>query len=410
MTAKNNFDLIVVGAGPAGSAAILFAKKYNLKTLLLDKDVFPRDKICGDAISGKAMSILFELGLLDEAKKLPMAKINSIIFGSPKNHQVNIELRDNVEKGIPAGIAVTREIFDNFLFQKAKAASDECLEGFKVTHIIKENGYVCGLKGKLKNGTDELVFKADVTLGADGYNSILARKTGIYDLDPKHWVVGLRQYYRNVTGTTNQLEIYYTKEAQPGYFWIFPLDNGFANVGIGMLQKTIKDRKINLKTTLQRIIDGVSFKERFKNAEATEQPKGWNLPVASKHRKNHGNGFMLLGDAAGLIDPFTGEGIGNAFYSAKYAVQTTAAAIEQNDFSEKALSRYDELLWARLGNEFAVSTKLQKLGRIQTLLNFIIKKAENSIEVQEVISGMLRNEIPKKQLANPLFYLKLLFT
>ena len=141
-----------------------------------------------------------------------------------------------------------------------------------------------------------------------------------------------------------------------------------------------------------------------------ENPRGWNLPVGSKHRKNYGNGFMLLGDAAGLIDPFTGEGIGNALYSAKYAIETAVKAKEHNDFSKAILKEYDVALWNRLGNELSISTKLQKVGRMQTLLDFVIGKAQRNKEVEDIISGMMRNDIPKKQLANPLFYLKLLFT
>jgi len=119
---------------------------------------------------------------------------------------------------------------------------------------------------------------------------------------------------------------------------------------------------------------------------------------------------MLLGDAAGLIDPFTGEGIGNAFYSAKYAVETAAEALQKEDFSESGMQLYDKKLWGRLGNEMAVSTRLQKVGRMQTLLNFVIGKAEKNANVRDIISGMMRNDIPKQQLANPLFYLKLFFT
>lgn len=410
MSQKNTYDLIIIGAGPAGSTAALFAKKNNLKTLLLEKDTFPRDKICGDAVSGKSMSVLLELGLLEAAKKLPGKIINSIVFGSPSNYRVNIELVANEKKGIPAALAIKREIFDNFLFEKAKACADVCIENFKVTDVILNDNFVKGVKGIKKGSSESQEFYAPLVLGADGYNSIIARKTGLYDLDPKHWVVALRQYYKNIKDLQSQLEIYYVKEAQPGYFWIFPLQDGYANIGVGVLHKAIKDKKLNLKDILQKTINSSSFKDRFKDASPMEDPRGWNLPVASKHRVNYGNGFMLLGDAAGLIDPFTGEGIGNALYSAKFAVETAVNAKIHNDYSSGILKDYDTILWKRLGNEFAVSSKLQKVGKMQTLLDFVIGKAQRNKEVENIISGMMRNDIPKKQLANPLFYLKLLFT
>jgi len=410
MSEKNSYDVIIIGAGPAGSSAALYAKKNNFKTLLLEKEVFPRDKICGDAVSGKSMSILLELGLLDEAKKLQGQVVDSIVFGSPSNHQVHIDLVANEAKGIPAALVVTRKIFDCFLFEKAKAVADKTIENFKVNDLVIDNQYVKGVTGRIKGSDTPEEFYAPLIIGADGYNSTVARKTGLYNLDSGHWVVALRQYYKDIKDLHSQLEIHYVKEAQPGYFWIFPLADGYANVGIGMLHKTIKERKIDLKEVLKKTINSPAFKERFKTARAMENPQGWNLPVGSLHRKNYGNGFMLLGDAAGLIDPFTGEGIGNALFSAKYAINTAIKARNKADYSENILQEYDKNLWARLGNELAVSSKLQKVGRMQTLLDFVIGKAQRNKEVENIISGMMRNDIPKKQLANPLFYLKLLFT
>jgi menaquinone-9 beta-reductase len=410
MTDKNKYDIIIIGAGPAGTTAALYAKKFNLRTLLLEKDTFPRDKICGDAVSGKSMSILLELGLLEKAKRLPGRVVDSIVLGSPSNHQVNIDLVANEAKGIPAALVVKRQVFDNFLFTEAKAVTDTTIENFKAADLVFEEGFVKGISGKEKGKEGIQVFEAPLVIGADGYNSIVARKTGLYDLNPKHWVVALRQYYKNISGIKSQLEIHYVKEAQPGYFWIFPLDDGYANIGIGMLHKTIKDKKIDLKKVLERTIKSPAFKERFANAQPMENPRGWNLPVGSIHRKNYGDGFMLLGDAAGLIDPFTGEGIGNAMFSAKYAIEMAVSAKEKDDFSGNILQHYDSVLWKRLGNELAVSSKLQKVGRMQTLLDFVIGKAERNKEVENILSGMMRNDIPKKQLANPLFYLKLLFT
>ena len=177
-----------------------------------------------------------------------------------------------------------------------------------------------------------------------------------------------------------------------------------------MLHQNIKHRKVDLKQALKNAIESPYFRDRFAHATPQEEPVGWNLPIGSKRRKSTGNGFMLLGDAAGLIDPFTGEGIGNAMYSGKFAVETVVEAIRKNDFSDGMLSRYEDNLWAVIGNELKVSSKLQKIGQFRFLLNFVIKKAARSSEVSNIIAGMLANEVPRKRLANPLFYLRLLFS
>ena len=134
------------------------------------------------------------------------------------------------------------------------------------------------------------------------------------------------------------------------------------------------------------------------------------MPVGSKRRKSYGNGFLLLGDAAGLIDPFTGEGIGNAMYSGKFAIETAVEALNQNDYSADFLSQYENNLWDMIGNELNISSKLQKMGQNKFLLNFVIGKAAKNPEVSDIIAGMLANEVPRKRLANPLFYAKLLFS
>jgi flavin-dependent dehydrogenase len=132
--------------------------------------------------------------------------------------------------------------------------------------------------------------------------------------------------------------------------------------------------------------------------------------VGSKRRRSYGNGFLLLGDAAGLIDPFTGEGIGNAMYSGKYAIDTILKALDKNDSSAEFLAQYEENLWSAIGNELKVSSKLQKIGQYRFLLNFVIRKAAHNPEVSNIIAGMLANEVPRKHLANPMFYARLLLS
>ena len=409
MPDNGTYDVIIIGAGPSGSGAALYAHRHGLNALVLEKDKFPRDKICGDAISGKSMTILKDLNLLEEACKLPSAIVDSITFSSPDHLDVNIKFFQEENRQLPSGLVMRREVFDNFLFNKVKEVNPNVIENFSVTDLLIEDDKVYGVRGKDAVG-NEHSFKGKIIIGADGFNSIVARKTGIYNHDSKHWVVALRQYYKKVKGLKKQIELHFVDDVQPGYLWIFPLEDGKANVGIGMHHSSLKKRKIDLKQALKKAIQSPYFEDRFKEAVPLEEPRGWNLPVGSMHRKCYGNGFMLLGDAAGLIDPFSGEGIGNALYSARIAIDTAKNAIESDNFSGEFLSEYDKILWNEIGDELKVSAKLQKIGRIRFLLNFVINKASRSEKVKELISGMMANQIPKTKLANPLFYVKLLFS
>ena len=406
--AKNRtYDLVIVGGGPAGATAALYAKRHGLSALLLDKAGFPRDKICGDALSGKSVRILRDLGLLDRVAALPGAAIHTITFGSPGGTEIDIDLTRSSRQDFLTGFVIRRQAFDAFLFEQARKAADACVEGVTVRDLIRENGQVCGVRGM--RGTESVEYRGRIVLGADGFNSIVSRKTGCYKHEPRHSIVALRCYYRGVKGLGDQIELHYVDEVIPGYFWIFPLEDGRANVGIGMVHEQIKKQRVDLKAALQKAVESARFRDRFADATPLEAPVGWNLPTGSKHRKIYGDGFMLLGDAAGLIDPFTGEGIGNAMYSARYAVECAREACDTGDFSEPFLSRYDSRLWDEIGDELRVSARLQRIGRIRPLLNFVINKAAHSQEVRDIICGMIADEIPKKRLANPLFYLKLLF-
>ena len=226
----------------------------------------------------------------------------------------------------------------------------------------------------------------------------------------EHTAVAIRCYYEGVEGLSNQIELHYIREVKPGYFWLFPAGGNKANIGIGLSKNDAKKEDRTLTNIMEDVTQSQYFKERFSNAKPLEKPKGWNLPMGSIHRKNYGDGYMLLGDAAGLVDPFTGEGIGNAMVAAKYAISTAKKAKDKGDYSKNVLSEYDQLLWGEIGKELRTSTKLQSLSRSSFLLNFVINRASRNQEVQDIISGMLSKEIPKDELSSPLFYFKILFS
>jgi geranylgeranyl reductase family protein len=403
------YDAIIVGAGPAGSSAAIYCNKLGLNTLLLDKSIFPRDKICGDALSGKSVKILEELDLLQDLDKLNGAIVNRIIFGNPNHSECELHLNKSLNKRhISHGFVIPRKIFDNYFFKIGSDVSNVVC-GFNVDDLIYNISLVVGVKGKSINGEQKKYF-GNIVLGADGPYSIVSRKSGLYNSDMNYTAVGLRCYYENVEDLTDQIELHYVNETIPGYFWIFPAGNKKANIGVGLLKSRAKKKKYNLQKIMKQVINSKNFKHRFKNSNALEKPKGWNLPFGNTKRGNHGNGFLLLGDAAGLVDPFTGEGIGNAMESGKIAADIVVKAKKLNNFSNQILSEYDKVLWEYLGSELKTSTLLLKLAHYRILLNFVIDRASRNKNIKNMISGMLADEVPKTELSNPMFYLKTLFS
>lgn len=406
---SKTFDVIVVGGGPGGSSTAAFLSKAGAKVLLVDKATFPRDKICGDAISGKSIKVIRQLGLLEKLPHVRHGKVRGVLLSSPKGEVLDLPFASETGPVREAGYVIRRQDVDNLFFQNAKSQVAKTIEGFSVTDVVQENGTAVGIKGKLPTG-EETEFRAKLIVGADGANSVVANKLGVKRHDDNHMCAAMRAYYTNVEGLTDRIEIHFIKECMPGYFWIFPIDGKNANVGIGMLNKDIKKNNVNLqKVMLDAIQNNELFKDRFKNAKLDGPIAGWRLPFGSKHQQVHGNGFVLVGDAASLIDPFSGEGVGNALTSGRIASDVIEKALRENKFDAAFLQEYETNLWKELDAELQTSYSMQRLGRNEFLLNMVIHKAATKPKVKDAIVGMLGNEESKKDLVTPMGLIKLMF-
>ena len=401
------YDCIVVGGGPGGSTAASFLSRKGKRVLLLDKEKFPRDKTCGDAISGKSLGVLEELGLVGAIEKADHGEIDGVLFSSPNGTVASIPFGKSGEQ-ISKGYTCRRQVYDNLLFQNAKKSCD-VMEGMVATALVKENGTVAGVKARGADGK-EYEFRGKMVIGADSVNSAVAREIRGSEVDPKHTCIAYRAYYSGITGMTGKLEIHFVKSIMPGYFWIFPMENGLANVGVGMVMEDMKKHGTDLGKAMEAMLrENPLFKERFANARMVSPLKAWQLPFGSKKRKVHAQNVLLVGDAAGLVDPFSGEGVGNAMLSGKLASEVAYEALVAGDTSEQFLMRYDERLWGAVWNELEMSYKMQQLGKHEFLLNFVVGKAAKSPKAREAISGTLSNKEAKNEYVSPLFYLKLLF-
>jgi menaquinone-9 beta-reductase len=415
--ASTQYDVIVAGAGPGGSTTAAFLARAGYKVALFDKEKFPRDKPCGDAISGKSVRVLDALGLIDEVEKSPMALANGVRFTSPKGTELVVPFpkpkasAERVAMGKDPfnepGYVCRREVYDNLVFKAAKKSGAKTFEKTPVEKALMEDGRAVGVQ--TTNGKQ---YHADVVVGAGGALCPVARSVGSYERDPKHWVAAIRVYWKDIKDVDDNIEIHFVDDVIPGYFWIFPLDNGLANVGIGMREDYVKQNgKHDLKRLLKHCIEEhPMFKKRFEDAEEmVGSQRGWILPLGSTRRKIHGDGWVTVGDAAGLIDPFSGEGIGNAMLAGQIASQTIDTALQGPGPTETALAPYPERLWREVGDELDRSYKMQRLGRHKWLLNLVVSKAANSEYLQTRLSEMLSDREDTEELTKASFYVKLLF-
>jgi len=392
------YDVVISGAGPAGTIASMFLKKAGKKVLLIDKARFPRDKTCGDAQGRKLAGVLRELGIYEGYTELPGVPIYGLRLSSPNSVQIDMDLIDRVN-GTP-GYIVRRKDLDNFLFKMAKFKYGvETREEMSIQDIVFNGDSVKELHCRDLAKKKDVVIKAKLYIGADGADSLFAKKLGLKN-PPEHFIVALRAYYKNVEGLSDKIELHLLKNLIPGYFWIFPLPNKEANVGLGMVVSIKNKKNVNLVEEMKKAIaENPLFSDRFRGADIDGGIKAWNLPVASYHRKCHGENYMLVGDAASLIDPLSGEGVGTASISGMIAAKNAIEALDQGNITESKMSEYDTRLWEEISHEVKADYRIQQLGhRFPFLLNRLINKASKNPKFRKNFESLLPNTEGKKRI------------
>jgi geranylgeranyl reductase family protein len=435
----SRFDIIVVGGGPGGAAAAGYAALAGHRVLLLDKAIWPRDKTCGDAVGGKSLSHVEELGVLERLEASPHFNITGVLFSSPRGDEIRVSRPD----GQLSGYVLPRLQFDHIMFQRASElvlqAGGAVVQGFSVREVLFDNSAngpdpgpgmgnlrrVIGIAGDTGDRARPLSFSASLTIGAGGVRCPVATAVvqetydgRMVDRQKLHYSAAFRQYWRNVTGATadsGPVEFHYIEGVLPGYFWIFPVGNGVCNVGFGITLRDLELHERKLRGLQEYIINEVPrFRDRFAQAELIAgSSRGWQLPLGSPRpsgklqpRRAFAAGAMLIGDAASLVDPFTGEGIGNALLSAKLAVGHFDREAHARGFPLEAGARYQRVLWGKLGYELRNSYKLQRLTRRRWLLNWFIGKARRKAELQRALTESMISREAQATLTSPFFLLR----
>jgi geranylgeranyl reductase family protein len=414
-TTQLETSVIIIGAGPAGAGTSFFLSKNGIPHIVIEKEAFPRDKVCGDACSGKTALVINRANpawldeiLQDSSRFMPSW---GITFVAPNGKSLDIPFSPNRTPETKApGFTVPRLVLDNFLFSKMASAQCRIYQNATVAAIENVAGGVCVTM--LHEGNTYSI-SAPLLVGADGDKSMVRKQYLSESTAPKTYAVGLRAYYSGVTDLKkdNFIELHFLPEMLPGYLWIFPLPNGMANVGVGILSERIREKKINLREQmLYAIKNNPQIAPRFANATMHGKIQGWGLPLGMEQQPISGDNFMLVGDAAALIDPFSGEGIGNALYSGMLAAAAIKEALDSKNFSGAFIKKaYDDVFYKRIGDELKISATLQRLCKYPWLFNFVVNKAAKSASLRNTISCMFSDMDLREQLSKPSFYLRILF-
>ncbi len=385
---RRKFDVLIVGAGPAGMATALCLANSYLSVAVLDKAIFPREKICGDGLTLDVINQLSTISIaLGESFK-SLAGIQSCcgaeIF-SPGFQQVSLPVKPAAEK---KQMYTCRRIdFDNFLFQHLKQHSNITIYESCIPEKIRNTPGCVEIETRL--GT----FEGRILVGADGVNSFVARQMRLKHITPGHQCVAVRTYFRGLKPLHegNPIEMYLPKEILPGYLWIFHLADGTSNVGIGILATVIRKEKIRLKRIFAEMLLQEPLKSRLAGAEQIEPVKGLIIPLGGERREISGNRFLLAGDAAALVDPITGEGVANAIRSERIAAAHILAGSKSCEFSAASNKAYDDEIYRRMLPEFRLHIMLRELLNYPALINYIMGSAANHPEIEHALQEIMWN-------------------
>jgi geranylgeranyl reductase family protein len=383
------YDVIVVGAGPGGSSAAYFLAQRGLCVLLLDKADFPRDKTCGDGLTPRAVSVLQTMGLADELRRIGHLIRRFEVF-APDGRSTGDTIA--IGAGLPDyALVVPRLQLDDCIRQRAVQAGAHFQAGVHVDDVRAEpeNGTVRVQVLGERMGRRAL-FHAQMAVVATGANPQLLRRLGLLSRSPQ-FIVAARAYFEGVNGLGDAWTLRFDGAPLPGYGWIFPVAPDVANIGVGYFRHA---RAASAVRPFEAFIRGSALRALLEGARQCGPVKGYPLRDDFLTSPTYGQRILLVGEAAGLVNPLTGEGIDYALESGQVAAEHAAAMIASGDFSDHAHAAYDRALRERYQALFAFCTTVRAWCVRPFMLNLLVRMANRRHDLRRQLTRVVLGGAP----------------
>lgn len=368
-------DVIVVGAGPAGSSAAYWCAQAGLDVLVLEKAEFPRDKICGDGLTPRAVAELVRMGVPLRERDGWIRNEGLRVFGG--GHVVQLPWPE-LSSYPSFGLARPRLTLDQLLAEHARAAGAKLLERTAVTGPVldERTGRVVGVTARPvdaqgRRSGAEVTYRARVVLAADGVSSRLATALGRQPRADRPLGVAVRTYFRSPRHDDAWMESHLElwdgapgrSNLMPGYGWIFALGDGTVNVGLGSVSSTAAATKIDYKDLFGRWMANAPSEWAFTPENQLGPVRGAALPMGFNRGPLYDGGLMLLGDAGGMVSPFNGEGIAYGLQAGRVAAEAVAQGLARTSTAgrERAFASYQGRMKDDLGGYYTLGRGFVRL-------------------------------------------------
>ncbi len=375
-------DVIVIGAGPAGSAAAHFLAQQGVDVLLLDKFDFPRDKTCGDAMLPRALNVIKEMGLLHDLLRVGQ-RVNKLDIFAPRGHSTLVPIPAQQEWPNYT-LVIPRLTLDNLILERAVASGAKFQGQIHVTelehdaHSVRVTG---GRRGRA------VAIRAKTALIATGASPKLLLQLGLLKQTPR-MLVAARAYFEGMTGLEERLHLRFDGVPLPGYGWIFPLPDGLANVGAGFLPRAGRT-PATPAAAFETFIQIPPVQQLLSRAVRVGPVKGYPLRADFATAPTFAERILLAGEAAGLVNPLTGEGIDYALESGKLAAEHLVEMLAAGDLSPQRLAGYDRRLRQRFQRTFIASNWIRDLFINPFMLNRLVKVSNYRSDLKQMLINVV---------------------